>query len=45
MYDLIAAGKLKRYDISLKGSKVRLSDVDIDRYLAQAELHLLRRTS
>lgn len=34
IYNLIAAGRLRRHDISLRGrSKVRLSDEDVDRFI------------
>lgn len=37
VYNLIAAGKLRRYDIALIGSKVRLSDEDVARFITEAE--------
>ena len=40
IYNLVAAGKLKRYDIGLKGTKTRVSDEDIDRYIEEAETPL-----
>lgn len=36
IYNLLAAGKLTRYNIALTGSKVRVSDEDVDRYIAGA---------
>lgn len=33
IYNLIADGKLTRHNIALKGSKVRLSDEDVARYI------------
>jgi excisionase family DNA binding protein len=36
VYNLVAAGKLQRYDIALKGSKVRLSDQDVTRFINDA---------
>lgn len=36
IYNLIAAGRLRRYNIALTGSKVRLSDEDVDRYIAES---------
>lgn len=46
IYNLIAAEKLARYDISLRGrSKVRLSDVDVDRYIAESAVPSARRAS
>jgi excisionase family DNA binding protein len=44
IYNLVAVGKLKRFDIALKGSKVRLSADDVDRYIAASELPVPRRT-
>jgi excisionase family DNA binding protein len=38
VYDLVAAGKLRRYNVSLKGTKLRLSDEDVDRYIREAEM-------
>lgn len=37
IYNLIAAGKLRRYDIALRGTKVRLSEEDVDRFIEEAE--------
>ena len=37
VYDLITAGKLRRYDIGLKASKTRVSDEDVERFIASAE--------
>jgi excisionase family DNA binding protein len=45
IYNLVAAGKLKRFDIAIKGSKVRLSADDVSRYIAASEVPLPRRTS
>lgn len=36
IYNLIAAGKLERYNIALTGSKIRVSDEDVDRYIAES---------
>lgn len=36
IYNLIAAGKLTRHNIALKGSKIRVSDEDVDRYIAES---------
>lgn len=38
VYDLIAAGQLRRHNISLKGSKTRVSEVDLDRYIRDSEV-------
>lgn len=37
VYDLISAGLIKRHNISLKGSKTRVSEADLDRYIRQSE--------
>lgn len=37
IYNLIAERRLKRYDIAIKGSKIRLSDEDVERYIRAAE--------
>lgn len=37
VYNLLAAGKLRRYDIALKGTKTRLSEEDVERYITDAE--------
>jgi excisionase family DNA binding protein len=37
VYNLIAAGKLRRYDIALKGTRTRLSEEDVDRYITESE--------
>jgi len=34
--NLVYSGKLQRYNIALKGSKLRVSDEDVDRYIAEA---------
>lgn len=36
IYNLVAAGQLDRYNVALKGSKIRISDESVDRYIAQA---------
>lgn len=39
VYNLIAAGRLKPYDISLKGrSKTRLAEEDVDRFIDDAQV-------
>ncbi|SNR32713.1 helix-turn-helix transcriptional regulator [Blastococcus mobilis] len=40
VYDLIAAGKLRRYNISAKpgSTKTRVSDEDIDAYIKSIEM-------
>lgn len=38
IYNLLAAGRLKRHDIALKGTKTRLSDEDVDRYIRESEI-------
>ena len=39
IYNVIAAGKLKPYDISLRGrSKTRLAEADVDRYIDEAQV-------
>lgn len=37
VYNLIAAGKLARHDIGLKGPKTRLSEDDVDRFMRDSE--------
>ncbi len=37
IYNLITERKLKRYDIAIKGTKTRLSDEDVQRYIREAE--------
>lgn len=44
VYNLIAAGKLTRYNIALIGSKIRVSDEDVDQYIADA-VQPVRRAS
>lgn len=36
VYNLIAAGRLDRHNVALKGSKIRISDESVDRYIAEA---------
>lgn len=36
IYNLITAGKLTRYNIALTGSKVRVSDEDVSRYIEES---------
>lgn len=36
IYGLIADGKLDRYNIARKGSKVRISEESVDRFIAEA---------
>ena len=39
VYNLIAAGRLKPYDISLKGrSKTRLAEADVDQFIDDAQV-------
>jgi excisionase family DNA binding protein len=40
IYDLVAAGKLRRFNVSAKpgATKLRVADVDIDAYIAAAEI-------
>lgn len=38
IYNLLAAGKLKRHDIALKGTKTRLSDEDVERFIRESEI-------
>lgn len=38
VYNLLAAGKLRRHDIALKGTKIRLSEEDVERYIRESEI-------
>lgn len=40
VYDLIAAGKLRRFNVSAKpgATKTRVADTDVDAYIAAAEM-------
>lgn len=38
IYNLIAAGKLARHNIALTGSKIRVSEEDLDRYIESTAL-------
>lgn len=40
VYDLIAAGKLRRFNISAKpgATKTRVADEDVDQYIRDAEM-------
>lgn len=35
IYNLIAIGKLDRHNIAIKGSKVRVSEESVERYIAE----------
>lgn len=37
IYNLIAAGQLRRHDVGLKRSKTRLSNEDVERYIRESE--------
>lgn len=38
VYNLVAAGKLQRFDIGLTGTKLRLSEDDVDRYIRESAM-------
>ena len=40
IYDLVAAGKLRRFNVSAKpgATKLRVADVDVDAYIRSAEM-------
>jgi excisionase family DNA binding protein len=40
VYDLVAAGKLRRFNVSAKegATKLRVADVDVDAYIRSAEM-------
>lgn len=42
VYDLIAAGHLRRFNVSAKpgSTKTRVADTDVDAYIANAEMPL-----
>jgi excisionase family DNA binding protein len=42
IYDLIAAGRLRRFNVSAKtgATKTRVADTDVDAYIAAAEMPL-----
>lgn len=36
VYSLITAGQLRRHNIALKGSKTRISEEDLERYMRES---------
>jgi excisionase family DNA binding protein len=36
LYNLVAAGKLTRYNVGLTGKATRVSDEDVDRFIAES---------
>lgn len=37
VYNLLSKGLLRRYDIAIKGTKTRLSDEDVERFIRESE--------
>lgn len=37
IYSLINAGKLRRFNIALRGSKVRVAEEDVERFISSIE--------